>query len=1469
MNRQRNPIVVVMALVLSLLSTSVVSPAASRRGDSVFGALLTMNSTQPALAMQQKKTIKLTIVVVDSSQKPVAGARVEITHDALGPEFRAADYQLETDAKGIASTDVVIGKKLGEGSLYWPVVHIEVSKDLSKGLGRVKFVGPNYRPEETCNIVMHAIDATGRELIKVQVHVERENGQPAEGATVLISGSSPSERYQGITGAKGDATIFVPTDIKRTYGIVATKQGYKSANAIIELHDKQVEKVVTAPSLTITKIPGVEVTVRVKDQDDNRGVADAVVILDGDGSNYHRETTDSSGNVTLVLSERGRYAVRISQALYEPLKESEVLLEGETNALEFSLKAKPKKSAGSNFIEVTVLQGDRVEKIARYNLPLPEARVIVGQYIDSTDRSGKVTVAGDFEGNVEVAVEASGYKRQVKSVRISDKQRYTGGTASLTFLMHPEASEDSIEVSVFTAGKNNEGSVPLAGAAVSAGEETATTNANGRAKLTGSFEDSVEVAVEKGGYLRQTKSINASGGKGSASFTLQPEPDEDSVTVTVMGQDPKGGSPAPIAGALVTANGLTETTNKSGQATITGNFKSGVDVDAKAKGFISQAQQVSIALPARTGVANFTLVPEPAPLRLIVEVRDSAKPNNLLAGATVHVREPGKPVEGSAPILSGKTNSQGEASFEIKSADDLVKIGSGLKLEVMKDKYLVKLSEITKDLLLPAAEPRRWTVFLSSDWSDLRAAVDALEPKVFAWNNDRALAEQGSNLVQKLVEQSAQAKQKVTTLMQGIEDASVIARGAMVPLPVNHFCTQAARLRSNIEGYKTEAQAKEQALKTQLDNASALSASCSSVKDVEGVRGMYRSAIQLAAAIGALDNKAMNDGKLLNELTGQRKHAEKIIEEVEKNVAEIRQEASKAETAARAAEAYFVRADNLSKSLYARHASLSGELASLRARYGLNNFVEGLPTDLNKRVEVMTQLVGKQNVFGEPNLDGPKQVQDVSADISAAVQRADAFLARYKSIAGSCEIQTIDDLAQEIKDSSFSARTELAAASDLANKCTESAKRGACAPVVAEVRNLMQQGSIQAALAKVGEARAGGCDVTGLDEEIDYYKTLYEAVAMLKAAQNNCRFQEALDFVHRMPAGVQEKPLIRQALTDVQAGLNALMATRNLLERARQAGVAQNIAEQDRFLANAQSSALNYACLTEEVNNFKRTKRINRGGGVLGAPVNKPEVEEIPDEAINRAREAGDILAKAGKGVDQPEIEEIPETSVKRSQPIGNIKRRGHQRTAEPEVEEIPETPLKRTAAGNTNRRGNRRTAQPEIEEIPEVVRPHEPSEERQSPRDTSPRQAAGERWTLVSITANPKTPQVTGSSKWAYSEQSSSAHFELYNGDQADFQWTKPPQQIDSNGFTVSLNVQAQPKGKGRVAAIIGVTGTGLTTATPRDQQAVQVIGEEGSSGNGQRAVKFKPIPGASEIKVDISFMWAIKFTYLYQRAQ
>ena len=145
------------------------------------------------------------------------------------------------------------------------------------------------------------------------------------------------------------------------------------------------------------------------------------------------------------------------------------------------------------------------------------------------------------------------------------------------------------------------------------------------------------------------------------------------------------------------------------------------------------------------------------------------------------------------------------------------------------------------------------------------------------------------------------------------------------------------------------------------------------------------------------------------------------------------------------------------------------------------------------------------------------------------------------------------------------------------------------------------------------------------------------------------------------------------------------------------------------------------------------------------------------------------------------------------------------------------------------------------------------------SERANKPRLA--ERWVLESVTVSPETPP----QGWTYSAQSSSAHYTIYNGDKADFQWTPPPQQIDATGFTVSLNVQARPIPNNRLAAIISVSGAGLNTDTPRDDQSAYAKAESGTAASAQASVTFKPTANSTGLELKIGMMWAITFTYKY----
>jgi len=157
------------------------------------------------------------------------------------------------------------------------------------------------------------------------------------------------------------------------------------------------------------------------------------------------------------------------------------------------------------------------------------------------------------------------------------------------------------------------------------------------------------------------------------------------------------------------------------------------------------------------------------------------------------------------------------------------------------------------------------------------------------------------------------------------------------------------------------------------------------------------------------------------------------------------------------------------------------------------------------------------------------------------------------------------------------------------------------------------------------------------------------------------------------------------------------------------------------------------------------------------------------------------------------------------------------------------------------------------IEEIPE---------DGENPVDQKKGPVTGSQWILESVTQSPATPP----QGWSYS--SGSASLQIYNGDRASFTWTPPPQQIDSNGFTISMSAQGNPAApNGRLAALIGVSTSGLQSDTPSDEWSAYAKSDSGPS-SAQKSVTFKPGGSYSDIEVNINIQWAIKFTYKYRRA-
>lgn len=1309
MNMQRS-LAVLMAALLSayLLWDAPRAATGSRAAVSDIPARL-HSSARPSAAQAQKRKVRLEVTVKDPAGKAVGNARVNVWHDRVGPLGGTPDYQGDTTPEGIAVIEVVTTGGFFSGKAELHLVIRVVKTDFEVKEDKLNLSG-NVPDEVTRTVIIRRFAVQSGEMT-MKVRVETWDGRPVAGAGVVVWANTWPTRKQftGTTDVSGVAEVRAMQ--YDDFELKATKEGLGEASLPVKLPGTG-EAPTGYFTVRLPKPNGTVVTILVRDEKSQQGVADALVRVDG--SRPYHGVTGADGRAIIVIPEAGVLAVNISQRTYEELSGAEVSLSDaeREKTFEFALKPKhAKEGEGQNSVEVTVLAADKTDHtaVARANLPLPFASVKVGRTTAPTDAGGRVKIYGDFEGDVEVAVEAEGYQRQVRKVRVTPTVRFSGSHASATFLMQAEGGRDYVEVTVVADDeKCFRHCRPVEGVAITAGGTSATTDADGKAILYGIFDDE-NVRAQKAGYktqAQQVSSTRSSDGarRGALTFRLKPESAEATVEVLVFGVSPNGGGTFPLSQAAVKIGQAVGSTDEDGRVSLKGDFGNEASVTVQAKGYARQSTKVSIGGHPRKAAASLYLQPE-MPLRLIVEVRESAKPDSPLAGALVHLRDPQHPVQGTAPLAVQETNAKGEAVIELRGGEEeLAKIRAGLRLHVGKEKYLPKLSDVAADLLLPSAEARRVTVYLERDWAELQQAVAALEQKVLAWNNDLTAARQAAARVFKLAEQAPQARERAAASLREIEFAGQALAGVNGISSAALQCRGAARLRSSIQAYRIEADAKEQAIKSLLDTGATMAARCAAPQDGDAIRALFRNATQLARAVNELEKKALIESDELKSLAGNNKDLTKIMVEVEKKVNEIAQEATRAEAAARAAGADFVSADNLNKSVGARHGQLSGELAALKARYGLDKFVEGLPPDLDRRVEVMTQLLGKENnnVFGGPNADWPKAVQEAAAQIQAARTRAEQLLAAYKSGAGAgCDFEPMDDAVQQIGAIQAGITVELGAAA-LNEKAEACIMKGNCQPLSNDALALLEQGAIEPAEAKINEARAKGCDVGGLNQQLDYWKSLRDGVVYLKVLEGRCEYREAHEVSLKIPASIRGKSLMAETVARVFNGLKAQERI-GALRRSAQAEVARTnkVSAAEPFIREAEQVAAGYECLAREASRFRDEYRLtgtNPKPLATGSPVEKPVVEEIPEEAAG----AGEILSNVNReGPGKIEVEEIPEGVFERPARTGKTGRAGDRRGGRPVVEEIPEEESAGTGAGGRPPRG-RNNPPPAVEEIPE-----------------------------------------------------------------------------------------------------------------------------------------------------------------------
>jgi RNA-binding protein YhbY len=846
----------------------------------------------------------------------------------------------------------------------------------------------------------------------------------------------------------------------------------------------------------------------------------------------------------------------------------------------------------------------------------------------TTDPSGNVTIpAVAWDYSIEATKD--GYEPGKSAVYLNAFQRGKTITAPTIILKKKAetATQASAEVIVTVrnaADKNvvNGARVVLTGKrGVTSGVYSGTT-VDGVARIPirefGSFD--LEITQEYFEPLNEEVKV-AVGDPELPDFFLKEKPKAaeagDIVKVKVLAGDRKN---APIARAAVTVNQKTTYTGVDGIATLntTLGFDAGyVVVTAAAEGYKRQSKSVQIKRGVRyndAGAAT-TIVLEPGedvasddtPIRLVVEIIDSFTNQPLNGKTNVQVRFKGK------IVAIEDTNDVGEARIEIKDSErwPLSELRTGLKIDVYHDNYVPRDSDIASSQLLPSSVPRIVTLHLERDWTELRKSLATLEGRVTAWNKDVLLVSEKAASVKKLVSETRAAELQASKIADGLGrgfSSDNIPGGRP---SVAAMCRKAGELKQSIQEYETEALSKERSLKQLLDNAESAAANCKSAQQAESVRRDYNAAVRLSGEIGALVNKARTANQQLSTVAAMLKERPKISDQ-ESQLAEIVKLSLAADQAAINAEVDTRRAEGLSKQLSGRRDALTGELATLRTTYGINKSVAGLPADLKQRLDTIESLLGSRNndVMSGPDPNAPGLVKASAEKIREIKTSAELAVFSLKNSEAQCEVAPMNEAFERMGNAITSASIELSAAANLRSKADDCARRGACQPILADVRGLLESDDVETAAAKVSAAHAQGCDVSEAEKELDYWSTVRQTANLIASSVDSCRFQEALNIGERIPAGIKSRPRVAEALEVARRGAQARQRIAELRESARNIVARMNdYTAAKPYITQAEQAAEGFPCLAQEVAKFRNEYKIT-------AFIDKPtKLEELPEDA--------------------------------------------------------------------------------------------------------------------------------------------------------------------------------------------------------------------------------------------------------------
>ena len=979
----------------------------------------------------QDRVVKLTVNVLSSKNQPVPAANLTITPDAGSP------IRVQAGADGSATTAVSIGKpRLGESLLsrWQPSINIAVEKDGHTGSTVVSVSPSQFKTAAEVEIIRTVTlspppaPLTATSTTRLTVTVVDESGAPVRGASVALSRDlwgPDSVLYDNRmeTGQDGVAS----TDIQ----IKGDSRSFGEGWLYSPTFDVEVRK-------------------------DELAGKDTFKIVGGNTPQGYRYPQYVARSV--IVRSFGNSQAQGKQIINVSVDVSD---------------------DGHTFVEgAHVLITD------------PNLGAASGKFPGVTGADGRVTIpvwwaSASPEQNFGLEVSKSGYRDFRNVITLNNKQVGTtawGGSITLEKL---RPDEEGVTVSVKVLNKKNGQGVADATVVLDGGggayysEETngqgdvvfnvTETGKTFAVRITHSailpFSDEIRLLAED--KNKQRNFTFKAEGKDKA------DQGEDTLEVTVVGKesgDDKA-TTAPVAGAEVRSGAIVGTTGRDGTVPLHGAFQGETYLTVRADGYKTQVTKLTLKndykkqmkqlLPGKVSSiladswkTRIVLEPElsdSSPIRLLIEVRDRS--DKAVAKAKVDLTT----INGD--FLAGNfANDNG--NFEFNSAEvehDISLLRQGIKVTVKRQGFNDHESTIGADLLKASTATRTYHVQLDLNWDELRKAIDALEPRVLAWNNNLTALHDLLQGIPKLQAEVTKIGQRATTVSNEIDQMRPKFSGVNGQTTVGMKCEEAAKLKKNIEDYSRKASEKEQAMRKALDEAKQLSASCAKAGDAEQIRKLHDQAIKLAGEIGGLEKKAVKDSNSLKDLAKDQGETKDDLGDLKNKINDLAQDADQAEKVAESAGQVVIRAQKLNDSLKSGYLALLAELDKLKKTFGLDKSTEGVPPDLLKRVDTMEKLLAKKtgDVFSPPSPDLVHSIQAEASAIKNKEDNAEKILSGFtRDKRNTCDIDSMDDTADSIGNIVSGSVIELGAAADLPAQANDCAKKVADAANEVEVPDL-------------------------------------------------------------------------------------------------------------------------------------------------------------------------------------------------------------------------------------------------------------------------------------------------------------------------------------------------------------------------------------------------------------------------------